>query len=207
MSRPFIPAPNTASVEFIYNNTGQISENVIHVEKGSPFTLAQLQALRGTVDTWDSGQNSHLRTTGVTLFRIRTKALDSLGSPMEDYFLPTPRPGTITSATVPMNVAFCMKLSSGLTGRSNRGRWYAGNFGIDNTLDPGHMTAGSVSGFVGAMNNLLTTLSGAGYTWVVTSYRTGGAWRTTAHNVAVATVVAVDNVLDSQRRRLPGRGH
>jgi hypothetical protein len=207
MSHPFIPAPNTASVELIYQDTGEISENVFHVQKGSPFTLAQLQTLRGVVDTWDNTLAKGARYSGAVLLRIRTRALDTAASPTEDYYLPTPRPGTVAGAGCPLNVAFCMKLATGLAGRSYRGRWYWGHIALANLADVGHVSAGYQSGVVSGLNSLITSLATAGYTMVVTSYMTGGAWRTTAVNTAVTGAVSVDNVLDSQRRRLPGRGH
>jgi len=207
MPHPFIPAPNTASVEFIYQNGSEINENVIHVQKGSPFTLAQLQALRNTCNAWDASTLNGARWSGASLYRIRTRALDTPSSPTEDFFLPTPRPGAVGGTGAPLGCAFCVKLSTGLAGRSFRGRWYQGNMGMSNILDPGHVTAGFQAGMVGGLGILLTNLTAAGYTWVVTSFYNGGAWRTTAVNTPITGAVSVDNVLDAQRRRLPGRGH
>ena len=207
MSHPFIPAPNTASVELIFQNTGEINENVFHVQKGSPFTLAQLQALRAVVDSWDSVTAKGARAAPAVLLRIRTRALDTVSSPTEDYYLPTPRAGTAGGTSASLNVAFCMKLATGLAGRSYRGRWYWGNIYTGNLADAGHVTAGFQTGAVSGVNILIANLAAAGYTMVVTSFYNNGAWRTTAVNTPVLNAVSVDNVIDSQRRRLPGRGH
>lgn len=206
--RPFIPVANTASLEFIYSNAAELNENVIHVQKGSPFSLSDLQALRGVANTWDGAYNCNLRTAGAYLIRIRTKALDNSSSATEDYYLPTPRNGVLgASAATGLNCAFCLKLATGLAGRSFRGRWYAGNLNGSQLFNAGHLYAASVSAFVAGLTALKTALDAAGYTWVITSFMSDGAWRAAGLNTAVTTIVAVDDAVDSQRRRLPGRGH
>lgn len=207
MTRPFIPVPNTASVEIIYQNASEVNENVIHVFKGSPFSFSDLQALRGVVDTWDSTTGKTMRATVATLYRIRSRALDTASSPVEDYFLPTPRAGTGSGSPVPLNVALCIKLATTLAGRSFRGRWYCGNLVTGIIVDAGHVASATLATYVSNLNALRSALATAGYTLCVTSYRTGGAWRTTGLNTASSGFVGVDNSLDSMRRRLPGRGH
>lgn len=207
-SRPFIPAPNCASVELIYSHATEISENVFHVQKGSPYSLSDLQALRATVDAWDNATGKQGRVGAATLNRIRTKALDTNSSPMEDYSLPTPRAGSIGSGVaLPLNVAFCCKLATGLAGRSYRGRWYWGHLSSASMDDVGFMSAASVSAYVGFLTTLISDLADDGHTMVVVSYFNNGSWRTTAAATEILSVVAVDRALDSQRRRLPGRGH
>src|SRR5690349_2998 len=124
MSRPFIPAPRTVSVEMIYQAYSQFMENVFHVQLLAPATLSDLQTLRTTFNNWDSVTHSGHRSSGVTLQRIRTKALDSQEAPLEDYALPTPRAGGVGTNPMPLNVTFCIKLSTGNAGRSARGRVY-----------------------------------------------------------------------------------
>jgi hypothetical protein len=207
MSHPFISAPNTASIELIYQNASEYNENVIHVEKGSPYSFANLQAVRAIVDAWDAATGYQFRHTTAQLVRIRSKALDTNTSPLEDYFLPTPRGGAVGGNAVPLNVAFCVKLATGLAGRSYRGRWYLGNLGTPQINDAGHILALTVAAYPPALDALRAALLAGGHTQVITSYRNNGAWRTTAVNTPVTAAVAVDNAIDSQRRRLPGRGH
>src|SRR5581483_6863883 len=208
MGHGFIPVANTASVELIYSQVVELSENVFHVQKGSPFTLADLQALRAVVDNWDNTSWKARRTNGASLVRIRTKALDTASSPQEDYYLPSPRAGTFSSSvSVALNACICIKLGTGVSGRSQRGRMYVGNLNNGQLSDAGHLATSELANMVGSINGLISALATAGYTMVVTSYRTGGAYRAAGHNTPVISAVGVDNSLDSQRRRLPGRGH
>ncbi len=207
MSRPFIPVLNNASVELIYTMTGEVYENVLHVSKASPYSLADLQAVRTIVDNWDNTTGKALRSAGAYLTRIRTKALDSLGSPYEDYAFTTPRNGTRAGGNIlPNGMAFCMKLSTGLTGRSFRGRIYVGGLNYDQLTSSVDLSASAVTGLLTGYGTLMTNLAAGGHTLAVVSYRADKTWRALGKSTPVTTIVAVDNHLDSQRRRLAGRG-
>lgn len=207
MPHAFIPAPNCASVEVIFLANGETIENVFHVQKGSPYTAANLIALRTIVDNWHLASYRNNQGTGSSLVRIRSKALDSTGSPMEDYALPASRPGTFGGTMLTNNVALCFKLSTGLSGRSFRGRWYVGGLTVSWIgADSNHTSGVASANLVTSLNLLLTNLAAGGHTLGVLSYRTGGAWRTTALFTPATGFVAVDLAFDSMRRRLAGRG-
>lgn len=208
MSRPFIPAANCASIELIYSSNNQTVENTFHTHKGSPYSAADLVTLRGLFNTWDSTTWSPLRSQYCVLQRIRTKALDSLGSPMEDYALPTPRPGGVALGSLPNNVTYAIKLATGLTGRSFRGRIYCvglttGHFNVSNYNE---IAAASSNSLVTALNTLLTNLAAGGHTLGVLSYMFNKAWRTNGLFTPATGWTAIDLHFDSQRRRLTGRG-
>lgn len=206
MTMPFIPAANCARVDLVYSIGGVTCMNVFHVRKGSPFSLADLQALRGVVDTWDNATWKTARATACTLVRIKTKALDAEDSPFEDYFLPTPRAGTRASGALSNNVTFCIKLASNQIGRSARGRWYCVGLSSDSVASPTTMNTTVANAFVGYLQTLKTNLAAAGYTMTIVSYRHDKAWRAAAATYDVANIVAVDYNIDSMRRRLAGRG-
>lgn len=207
MSRPFIPAPNTASVEMIYTWAGVTCENIFHVYKGSPYSLADLQAVRALVWTWYTTSLRSLVTAGAALVRIRTKALDSDTGPLEDWAVTSGGQGTNTTGpNAPNNATYCIKLSTGLSGRSARGRWYFVGLNMGNLSSSVDVSTGLRDALVNALNTLRTNLAGGGHTMCVTSYRHLNAWRTTAVNYDIVTAVGVDLHIDSQRRRLAGRG-
>lgn len=206
MAHGFIPVPHAARIELIYGYNGVTCENVLNVQKGSDYTLAQLQALRGTVDTWHSATGKQINSTGCILNRIRTKALHDAAAPTEDYTLPTPRAGTQAGTQMPANVTWCVKLATGLSGRNNRGRYYC--IGLTSGflgLTANQIGAAAAANIVTWLNALQTALAGAGHTLGVVSYYHLG-WRTTGQFTASTGFVAVDLNLDSMRRRLTGRG-
>lgn len=203
----FIPAPNTASVELIYNAGGFILENQFHVRKGSPFSFADLQGVRTVFNSWDAATWKDFRFVTANLIRIKTKALDTDTSPFEDYALSPARAGTKGGALQPLNCTFAIKLASASSGRSARGRIYAPTLSsADMATAYGTVTTTYANNCVAAINTLIANLAAAGYTLCITSKRHNNAWRATAVNYDVTTAVAVDTNVDSQRRRLPGRG-
>lgn len=211
MAHPFIPVANTALVEMVYTFGGQIIENTFHVQKGTPFTALQLQGLTTVFDTWDStGANAFkgFRPIGCILQAIKTRALDTAASPVYIYTLPLPRAGGQNALPMPGNVSFCVTLQTGLAGRSQRGRFYmpglvtstVGNTPLNNTVSTSY-----ANGIVASANSLIAAVAaiGAGYALVVTSYRTGGAWRANGVNSVILNAAYADLFVDSMRRRLP----
>lgn len=205
--RPFIPAPNCASVEIFYSANAVVCENVFHVNKASPYDNAALVALRNVVDTWDNTTWKGSRGNGASVFRIRCKALDTNSSPMDDYYLPTPRAGTIASPLTSGNSTLAFKLATNRAGRSYRGRWYLVGVTLANYgATANQYNVASANAIVSWLNLLKTNLAAAGHTLGVLSYATNKAWRTTAHFEPATGYLIIDYNIDSQRRRLTGRG-
>lgn len=210
MAHPFIPTANTALVELVYTAGSVILENTFHVQKGSPYTLADLIALTGTFDTWDStgvAKWQAARTPGVTLLFIRAKALDTSSSPVYTYTVPAGgRVGTMAwDHQMSNNATFCIRLQTGLAGRSYRGRLYVPPFSVGNVQaapNQNLVAVLSATTWVTSLQALMTALTAAGHTWVVTSFYNAGAWRAAGVNTAVLTIGYADLRVDTQRRRL-----
>jgi hypothetical protein len=208
MSRPFIPVANVASVELIYSQNAQVVENVFNVQKGSPYTLSDLQAVRTIFNSWDNATWAGARGTGCSLVRIRTKARDTNSSPMEDFPVSPARAGTVGGAMMPGNCTFSLKLATGHQGRSYRGRIYLVgvttallNSGNYNLFDPT-----SASNIIAKLATLITNLATGGHTLGVVSLMADKTWRTAGVFTQATGFTAVDYNVDSMRRRLTGRG-
>lgn len=212
MSRPFIPAANTVSVEMIYAWRSVVLENVLHVQKNSPFSAGDITALRGVFTTWFGASWKTVFANVLSITRIRTKALDSASAPMEDYSLPAAIAGTLGCGTsaAPSSACVAIKLATGLTGRSYRGRLYVpltcmGNIPSNTSND---VDATWVANVITSLNALKTAIAAwnANAVPVVASFRHDKDWRAVAVCTPVTAFVAVDYHLDAQRRRLTGRG-
>lgn len=117
--------------------------------------------------------------------------------------------GTDASEPSPNAIAACMTLSTGFAGRSARGRMYVGgvpaNVVNGNTFD---------NTYVVEMNNafqsgLLSRFANTGnidMQVVIYSQFENGVLRPQAVLTPVTTISMRDNIVDTQRRRLPGRG-
>lgn len=207
MPRPFIPVPNTVSVEMIYGCYAQVMENCYHVKSNVPFDAGTIATLRGVFNTWDSGSVANLRPNNVYLNRIRTKALDTSSSYLEDYFLPAPRAGGAAGAAAPLGSTIAIKLGTGLAGRSYRGRIYVPGLPL-NIISGNQVGSGYHTNWANGIQALITQITAANANWklAVVSYMADGVWRTTGVATVVTYAVATDANIDSQRRRLTGRG-
>lgn len=207
MARPFIPAPNQAAVEFIYAGLSQRMENQWHVSKGSPFTLAELQQLRAIFNQWDIDWWRIFRSSSVNLVMIRSRGLDTLASPLEEYTTGLPRAGSYPGTLLPLNVTCAIKMTSGNVGRSTRGRVYLPGLttsGVtgQTVIPGGYDNAGP------AIMQLVSRIQAWDASWhlCITSYRFNKAWRVAGVPYTVTSASISDYNVDSMRRRLTGRG-
>lgn len=208
MPRPFIPVANTARVDLFYTYQGETVMNVFNVTGAAPFTLATLATLRGVFTTWWASPYRTRFSSALSLYRVRSRALDVESSPYEDYYLPVPNPGTVTGGSnSPGSVTFCVKLNTGLAGRSFRGRHYVPAM-HSNMVAGNQATSSFVSNVVSDLNALIAAVNAANAAWYlsVVSYMTGGVYRTDGVSTTITNAVAVDFYIDCQRRRLAGRG-
>lgn len=203
MVRPFIKVPNAASFELIYTWQNYILENKLHVYAGQPFDLAMLQTLRDRVNNWDNVAWANCRNTQVTLSRIRTKGLSYAEDVMEDYTLNPPRGGNLNGTLCPLNVSFAVKMGSGNTGRSTRGRLFVPGINVGDVTGNNILAARATS-YVEAIEHLIQALKEETplmYLCIV-SYMHDKVWRGEGVKYAVGDVSFTDLRLDSQRRRL-----
>jgi hypothetical protein len=206
-SHPFIPVPNTASVELIWSVGSLLSENIIHVTKGSAYSLSDLVAVRTIVDNWDNATWKPQRSASAFLTRIRSRGLDSASGALDDYQLPAARAGTAGGQICTPSVAFVLKLTTALAGRSYRGRLYIGNLVTPSlTANSTALAQATADAQVTCWNTLKTNLAAGGHTLTVVSLRQNKNWRLVGAATPVTGISYSDLNLDSQRRRLAGRG-
>lgn len=208
MARPFIPFPQGASCELIGYCNSNFVENIFHVEHlVHDFTAYDLLVLRNIAIAWVTNYYSYAYSNSCFIVRIRSKSLHSQTGPVDDYELPVPIGGQVSEAPLPNNVTFCSKLLTGLIGRSQRGRWYS--IGMCSVQTDGNdASAAYASGMRASLEALRTAIPADAnpMRMVVASYRTNKAWRSVVSSHPVTEISITDTHLDSQRRRLTGRG-
>lgn len=203
---PFVPVPNTAEVVIEQSLAGQNVFNVLHFEGPGPFGIPDLNILATEViNAWIEFLDV-IYSNQLSLVAVRATSLESISAP---GVLSTVSPGTngaIAVPPTPNNVALVLTLTTDLRGRSFRGRTYAAGMPQDTLVDPSHVTTTYQSLFLDQWTGFFTDVEDdAGVIHVITSLVTAGAPRVTGVNTEV-TGYAVNQELDSQRRRLAGRG-
>lgn len=202
---PFIPTPNTLQAELRYLFDNQQVENTLYFEYIDGVDLAGAVALADYLfDWWDTNFKPLMATT-IALREIYITDLTSISSFSHTRVSSPIVPGTRAGPAMPNSVALCIKFNTAQRGRSFRGRNYVmGMVEGDvtaNNFDGAYVTA--VQAAYVAMN---AGLSDLGADWVVVSRFTNNAPRVTGVTTPITTVGVTDGIVDSQRRRLPGRG-
>lgn len=200
----FIPIPNAATLEYIYSWDGQICENVLTYQCNTTVTAVQLQSLTTAALSWWNANLKPLVNGQAALLTVKATDLTSASGPVIEDTTGLPIVGTGSGTPVPNNVTVAIKLITANRGRSYRGRIY--HVGLSNAL----VTNNTVS--VATRNSLknawLAALSlGTLGLWTLSvgSRYSNNAPRTTGLATPV-TDISVNQIVDSQRRRLPERG-
>jgi hypothetical protein len=202
----FIPAANVVQVTVVYDQFGQKMMNVYNVLSGAGHVEADLDRIKAKILTWltNNLKGEQHNTSSTSL--ILAKSLDSEGDIAKEYVVTPALTGTQGNTALPGGTTVCVKWSTGLAGRSYRGRTF--HIGLSSVHINGNQLGTSAQTFItAAYNALLPILAGGGTVdkLVVVSYCHLSTWRTSAV-VTPITGASVDINLDSQRRRLTGRG-
>lgn len=202
----FIPVPNTAYVELRYSALGQNCQNGLYFTYTSNPTVAELQTLAAfVVDWWDTNVKPYV-SSSLSLQSLQVTDLTSRIDTGFTFSSGLPLTGTLVNDMYATNCALSLKLSTALRGRSYQGRLFLLGFTesqvVNNRVDGtwrGNMKT--------AFDTLLANAFGdTGAVWSVVSRYANNAPRATGISTPIINVGFVDDVVDSQRRRLPGRG-
>ena len=209
---PFVPVPDSVEVEMRMLLDAQHIENTLYFNQVGGWTIADMTALANALLIWWTTQYSDQASVQLSLNEIKVTDLSSATASTVTVPAPTPHPvGSDAFQALPNNCTVCVSIRTNLRGRSFRGRnYYAGI--SENVVDQNTVQAAALAVILAAYNGLFTVASTLGVDWVVVSRFSGvdaagkPIPRTTGISTLVASVAIVDPVIDSQRRRLPGRG-
>lgn len=203
---PFVAAPNTLEARLRYNIGTQLIENTLYFQGSAGVTPTLATTLGNNLIGWWNTNFKTATTNAMALDQVYITDLTSQTSFTVSVVTGLPSVGGSSTDALPFNCAMCISFRTDHRGRSGRGRNYvAGLTEADQIASV--ITSTRVSAAVAAY----TTLKGAGtftpgLEWVVVSRFSGGVPRAQALVQPITTVLAVDSIIDSQRRRLPGRG-
>lgn len=200
---PFIPVPSAAMVELLYTLDGQKVENTLYFRQAEAWDATELAALCAQVAAWWSANIAPIQTTETLLRAIKATSLESDTAPAIE--LPVGDSGGVSAETVASNVTLSVKFLTAGRGRSSRGRNYF--IGLPQTaVAQNEVSLVTVGQILDAYNTLLDPEVITEGAWSVVSRFEDNAPRDPGIAQLVTAVAVTDNIVDSQRRRLPGRG-
>jgi hypothetical protein len=204
---PFVPATNVVQAELLYTWDTQVVETVLHYQLAGGYDIPKMILLGAALKTaWAAGVQGSM-SSAVTLNMIRLTDLTTVSSPVINYSVGLPLAGALVATpALPNSIAIVMTKRSDFRGRSYRGRIYHPGL-TEADVAANQVAAVRVTALLTSYSNLINlTDSGANvHHLVIVSRKSGGAWRGSAV-VTLVTSITSDGIVDSQRRRLPGRG-
>lgn len=213
---PFVPVPDTVAIDVVYDWDGQIVENTLYYRKTAP-TEAEVISLVETVTAYIKTEIMPLLTELISLVRVVGTLLDAIDAFTYTSATGLPEAGAILAATAksfPGNVTMAVSFRTSVAGRSGRGRNYVP--GLVDLRDGNSLLDDTYSlQVVEAWQGLRLVASTDDWEQVVVSRFSGSTIvdgkkvpTPRAEGIArpVITTLLTDRTLDSQRRRLPGRG-
>lgn len=201
----FVPANNTVEAELRYVQSGEKTENTLYFQKETAWDVTSMTALANALKTWWHDNMAPLTTASVALREVYMTDLTSqdalaLGVPLSPI-----DPGQQAVNPLPNSVAYCVSFRTSNRGRSARGRNYIGGI-PESYVTQNSVSTGYQASVVASYALLIPLAAAQSCTWVVCSRRHNNAPRASAVLYLIREVLAIDLTVDSQRRRLPGRG-
>lgn len=203
----FVPAPNIVLCEMRYTLDTEKCENRIHVNVLHEPTPADFANLSGAISNAIITLWLPLLPATVQYRELFFRSLQSQNAPQQTFPIPAGVGiGTHGSQQLPNNVTICVSLRSTAAGRSARGRLYWPALCEDEVTN-NHVIPPFDAEIVAAVKLLDENITAVGSDWQIVSFfqnkapRPGGPVYFSVSNILLA-----DTVVDSQRRRLPGRG-
>lgn len=202
---PFVPVPGAAFCAVGLELDGQNIQVCLDVAVPTETIGALEDAAAGLFGLWAEHLMPNL-SGDLTLLSAVCAGLASESSPIGVFVPSSPVLGSVTAASLPNNVAYCISKYTGLRGRSFRGRMFIPGIPENARTTASHVDPAFRVSIATGCASLLGGMISGGFPPVVVSRFTAGAARATGIATPITQLAPVDDVLDSQRRRLPGRG-
>jgi len=210
---PFVPVANSALVEIRMVAEGQHCENTLWFELGIVPTEAALTNLLTGIGSWWRANIKPITSSRVRVSEYVATSMDTISGPQVTVAGDSLDNGASTANTMPLGTALTVSFRTALRGRSFRGRNYILGM-TEDQVDGNSVVAGVTGLWTAAYEALLAATPISGWSWIIAS-RFSGVNPTTHKPIPraagvttpVTAVVIVDEFIDSQRRRLSGRGN
>jgi len=190
--------PLVARVALIFARDTRQFVNTYHVVKVGGWFNTDLSTLAQTFETWFSTYQKLFLPVSTALVQIQIRVYDPANPLALDYSVVPPIPGQTSGTMLPGSVTATQSWRTGLAGKKNRGRTYVPGFVEAAVGDDDRVNSATVIQMATAALQLLIALEGNDTPLVIFH-------RATNLVTGVITFI-VENIVDNQRRRLPGRG-
>lgn len=163
---PFQPVPDCARIEIRANSGGIAIENTLNAQFAGAILQADIDELTEVVDEFVGENFLPVWSASLTYIETYARALDGAIDVESTNNANAGVGGSIVEPE-PNNVSFPIKFTTGLTGRSARGRNYWMGMVTNQTFSPSTADAGFVAGVVALYEGLFAAMLTVGWTAVI----------------------------------------
>lgn len=202
---PFVPAVDTVRLAINYiSETLEVGTNVLHFQNtANGVSTPTVADLLTAVKAWQTAEWADVASEDwqTDYYEVRDMTQQE-GLVVQDI---ETIPGTLTSPSLPAQNTIAISLRTGLAGRSRRGRLYHIGIGETNAIGS-RVSVAYATNLAAAYTALIATTAAVDWRWVVASYVSDGAPRTTALLTPITNCILVDTIIDSMDTRKPRAG-
>jgi len=202
----FQAVPDTCQINIRFTRDGQLTENVLHATKEGGFSLSDLEAVASTVNTVVPTVWMPILPVNVVYQETNVIDLSVEGGSQVTQSVVGGQPGSVGTDPLPNSSTLAIRLKSGIGGRHGSGRIYWQGFAQSDRASPNTIKPEVVATIISAIQDLIDALELIDAIVTIVSRFFANAARPEGVPFVVNTITVFDNSLDSQRRRLPGRG-
>lgn len=210
----FQPCPLTAEIRVQGTLNGQQVENVFHARVSATPTHADLDTIAGDIQSWVVGSYTTILSSNVQFTQIIVTDLNVEGGGQVIHVISPPVPGSVDAPVKTNQDTLAVSWRTGKAGRSFRGRTFilavpTNDYAGDNPNMVSNAYAALVIGVFQGLHDAMVT---ATFPLGVLSRFHGvdvnhkPIPRATGLLTDITSVTLVNQIVDSQNRRLPGRG-
>jgi len=196
-----MPAPDNplvAKVSLIFTRDTRTLVNTYHVQRATPWDNASMTALAVIFQSWWANDYRPYSVANVLLREIQVRKYDPDDPQAVDFAISPPVPGTAGGTPDTAATTQTASWRTGLAGRKFRGRFYAVGLGEAATNNDDSVTSPFTAALTAAAGGLLSRLAVASLQLVI--------FHKVDDTATQVLTTIVENLIDSQRRRLANRG-
>jgi hypothetical protein len=201
----FQPVPNTIQCDVVFLLFGQRVENVFHVQVPGGVDAPTIADTANEMGAWVLSDYLPQLSASLVFLSVEAKNLSIDSGGVAIYTAPGGSVGGIVQPSEPGNVTFSISLHTASSGRSYRGRKYVPGMPLTMRTE-NSVNTGWADALVTALNSLISVLAAVDKLLVIVSRIQDHVVLTTAVATPVVNASYTDLFIDSQRRRLTGRG-
>jgi len=190
--------PLVCRVNLVFRADTRHFINSFHVSDPAGWDLAKMQVISNAFKSWWANDYRDNVSNQVNLEQVQVRLYDPSNPLALDDTVGLPLAGLRASIHEPYNVTVTMSWRTGLAGRKYRGRTYVPGLTEDQTNTDDTINSTVVSELAAAAQALLLAIASTTADFII--------WHASTNTFTKVITFVIDFILDSQRRRLPGRG-